>query len=230
MVPSASSFVKTHEVLCLSVVILGASRDICALLVHGGLAGAPSSVQNCEKFIPCYLLPTTAEGMCPRIKIHPRTTKHACGNCVWATFAVMDTCAGGKSSMIITPRGNLLFVCSLFSEMLFLFSLHPSLCWWCHERIQLSSDGRTEPTEELLCWEAPGKARPRVATERLAEVPGADVIFGVSVLVSSFFRCEVSLFDSPSITLGDTINKSVHASPLSLKKEKLQLLTIIIEN
>lgn len=78
--------------------------------------------------------------------------------------------------------------------------------------------------------EAPGKVQPQVTTERLAEVPGINIIFGTSVLVSHFFRCEVSLFDSLSIILGDTINKSVHASPLSLKRENLQLLTIIIEN
>lgn len=47
------------------------------------------------------------------------------------------------------------------------------------------------------------KAQPQVTTERLAEPPGTGVvIFGISVLVSSFFRCEVSLFDSPSITQG----------------------------
>lgn len=58
--------------------------------------------------------------------------------------------------------------------------------------------------------EAPGKAQPQVTTERLAEVLGTDVIFGISVLVSSFFRCEVSLFDSPSITWGTPlINLSI---------------------
>lgn len=42
---------------------------------------------------------------------------------------------------------------------------------------------------------------PQVTAERPAELPGTDVvIFGISVLVSSFFRCEVSRFDSPSIT------------------------------
>lgn len=43
-------------------------------------------------------------------------------------LALMDTSTEGKSSMIIDPGENLLSICSpLFSKMISLLSLHPSL-------------------------------------------------------------------------------------------------------
>lgn len=66
--------------------------------------------------------------MCPRINIYPYITRFARGNCVRVPLALMDTSTEGKSSMIIDPGENLSSICSpLFSEMISLLSLHPSL-------------------------------------------------------------------------------------------------------
>lgn len=170
--------------------------------------------------------------MYPRVKIYPCITMCMCGN------HVSPICSDGhlcwrKLFYDNYPKSHLRLLTLLERPSLLSHIIHHYIC----DAESVSSSLATEEQSTALnrqrtyCGrEAPGKARPQVTTERLAEVPGTDVIFGVSVLVSSSFRCEVSPFDSPSITLGDTINKSVRASPLSLKKEKLKLLTIIIEN
>jgi len=87
---------------------------------------------------------------------------------------------------------------SLFSRI-----IHHYIC----DAMSASSSVATEELSTALnrqtsYWgrAAPGKAQPQVTTQRLADVPGIGFIFGISVLASSFFRREVCLFDTPSIT------------------------------